>query len=341
MGAMAVSIEDVARAAGVSTATVSRALRGLPHVTPETRASVQAIAASLGYVPSPSASALASGRTRTVGLVVPAISRWFFAECCEGAEVTLRASGFDALLYSLPDSSGPRGAFDADVLRRRVDAVLVASMSFTDEEVAALRSLGVPAVFVSVPQAGFPHVGIDDLAGARLATEHLAGLGHTVIGHIGGRRTDAPSSPTARRREGFRAVLAGAGLEVADDLDAEGYFTAESGAAEAARLLDRRPDLTALFVGSDEMAMGALGVIRERGLGPGRDVSVVGFDGHTLGAVFGLTTVAQSARDQGARAAAYLLDCLGGEADPEAQILFPTELVVRTSTGPRTAIGVT
>jgi DNA-binding LacI/PurR family transcriptional regulator len=333
---MAVSIEDVARAAGVSTATVSRALRGLPHVTPETRAAVQAHAARLGYVPSPSASALASGRTRTVGLVVPAISRWFFAECCEGAEVALRARGFDALLYSLPDSNGPRGPFDADVLRRRVDAVLVASMSFTDEEVTALRALDLPAVFVSVPQAGFAHVGIDDLAGARLAADHLVGLGHRVLGHIGGRRTDAPSSPTARRREGFRAVLAEAGLEVADDLDAEGDFTAESGAAEAARLLDRRPDVTALFVASDEMAMGALGVIRDRGLTPGRDISVVGFDGHTLGAVVGLTTVAQSAHDQGARAAEYLLDRLSGEGDADEQILFPTDLVVRTSTGPVT-----
>ncbi|MDR1807660.1 MAG: LacI family transcriptional regulator [Propionibacteriaceae bacterium] len=331
---MAVSIEDVARAAGVSTATVSRALRGLPHVTPSTRAAVQAIADELGYTASPSASALASGRTRTVGLVVPAISRWFFAECVEGAEVTLRAAGFDALLYSLPDTARPRGPFDAAVLRRRVDAVLVASMSFSAGETAALRSLGVPAVFVSVPQEGFAHVGIDDLAGAVAATRHLVGLGHRVIAHIGGGRHDAPSSPTARRRAGWRQVLAEAGLEHGADLDAEADFTAEDGARVTAALLDRRPDLTAVFAASDEMAMGALRTVRERGLEPGRDVSVIGFDGHTLGSVLGLTTIAQSAHDQGSRAAEYLLDVLAGAPDNAPTALFPTELVVRQSTGP-------
>jgi DNA-binding LacI/PurR family transcriptional regulator len=335
--AMAVSIDDVAKAAGVSTATVSRALRGLPHVTAETRAAVEAVAAELGYVASPSASALASGRTRTVGLVAPAISRWFFAECVEGAETALRAAGFDALLYSLPDTARPRGRFDEAVLRRRVDAVLVASMKFDDDEAAALRSLGVPAVFVSVPQAGFAHVGIDDLDGAVTATQHLVGLGHRVVAHIGGGRDDDPTSPTARRRAGWRQVLAQAGLEHGGDLDAEGDFTAESGARATAELLDRRPDLTAVFAASDEMAMGSLRTVRERGLEPGRDISIIGFDGHTLSSVLGLTTITQSAHDQGARAAEYLLEVLGGAPDDAPTLLFPTGLVVRESTGPAPA----
>ncbi|MDR1449976.1 MAG: LacI family transcriptional regulator [Propionibacteriaceae bacterium] len=331
---MATSIDDVARAAGVSTATVSRALRGLPHVTPETRELVRRTASRLGYVPSPSAAALASGRTRTVGLVAPAISRWFFATAFEGAEHALRAADFDALLYSIPDTRQPRARFDPAVLRRRVDAVIV-SMFLGPDEVEGLRSLGLPVVFVSVRQPGFAHVGIDDDAAADQATRHLIGLGHRVIGHIGGaKRDDTPYSPTARRRAGWRRTLADAGLEHGDDLDEAGDFTAESGGRAAAALLDRRRDLTALFVASDEMAMGAIQAVRGRGLVIGRDISVIGVDGHNLGGLMGLTTIAQPSYGQGARAARFLLDALGGDYDPAAAIFFETTLVERESTGP-------
>jgi DNA-binding LacI/PurR family transcriptional regulator len=336
-GVVTTSIEDVAKAAGVSTATVSRALRGLPHVTPQTRALVQRIASELGYVPSRSAAALASGRTRTIGLVAPAISRWFFATAFEGAEHALRTADFDALLYSIPDTGHPRPPFDPDVLRRRVDAVLVASLSFGADEVDRLRSLDVPVVFISVHQPGFAHVGIDDDAAAERATQHLIDLGHRVIGHIGGSPDDdTPYAPTARRRTGWRRTLAAAGLDNGPDLDRPGDFTAESGARAAHALLDSRPDLTALFVASDEMAMGALQAAHERHLTPGADVSIIGVDGHNLGGLMGLTTLAQPAYEQGARAADFLLDALAGDYDPTASILFPTTLIQRSSTGPVT-----
>ncbi|MDR0783889.1 MAG: LacI family transcriptional regulator, partial [Propionibacteriaceae bacterium] len=202
-------IDDVAQRAGVSTATVSRALRGLPNVSATTRQRVQQIAEELGYVPSRSAAALASGRARSVGLVVPAISRGFFATLLEGAEYALRAADYDALLYSLPDNVPERRLFDPDVLRSRVDAVMVASMLFGQSEVTGLRSLAMPTVFVSVTQSGFSHVGIDDNAAAALATTHLIDLGHTTIGHVSGYSTDNnPATPTSRRREGWRQTLA-------------------------------------------------------------------------------------------------------------------------------------
>jgi DNA-binding LacI/PurR family transcriptional regulator len=330
---VSVSIEQVAEAAGVSTATVSRALRGLPSVTEATRAAVQAAADELGYVPSPSASALASGRTRSVGLVAPAISRWFFATALEGAEHALRAADFDALLYSLPDATPPRKTFDAEVLARRVDAVVVASMFFSDAEVEQLRSLGVPAVFISVRQPGFPHVGIDDEAAAGLAVSHLVELGHTVIGHVSGLATDRnPAAPTMRRRNGWRQAMSAAGLSPDDDLDSPADMTAAGGHRAASALLDRRPDITAIFAASDETAMGVFLALRERGMEPGREVSVVGLDGHNLGEVMGLTTVAQPAYRQGFEAARLLLAATKGEPMPE-QTLFDTELVVRSSTG--------
>lgn len=336
---MATSIEDVARAAGVSTATVSRALRGLPNVTPATRDVVLEIAARLGYVPSRSASALASGRTRTIGLVAPAISRWFFATAFEGAEHTLRAAGFDALLYSIPDNPAPRRPFDADVLRGRVDAVLVASMSFTPEEVERLESLRVPAIFISVQQPGFGFVGIDDEAAAVCATEHLVELGHRVIGHIGGRRADQLRfSPTMRRRHGWARTLAAAGLE-SDGLDIEGDFTAEGGRRSAHALLERRDDLTAIFAASDEMAMGAIKAVRDAGLAVGKDISIIGIDGNQLDDVMDLTTIAQPAYQQGARAATLLLESLAGVDGHagEPAVVFDTQLVRRASTGPAPA----
>jgi len=331
------SIDDVARLAGVSTATVSRALRGLPHVTEATRLNVRRIAADLGYVPSRSASALASGRTRTVGLVVPAISRWFFATLLEGAENALRTANFDALLYSLPDNVAPRRSFDPDVLRSRVDAVLVASMFFSEEEAAHLRSLEVPVVFVSVVQPGFTCVGIDDNAAAAAATQHLIDLGHTTIGHVSGYSTDNnPLAPTTRRREGWRTTLSAAGLDAGEDLDEPADMSAEGGYHSAQVLLDRRGDVTAIFAASDETAIGVMRAVRERGLVVGRDISVVGIDGHALDEYFGLTTVAQPIHDQGAQAAQYLLDNIGTVEAPPRTIIFPTTLVRRTSTGSRT-----
>ncbi|MDR1386874.1 MAG: LacI family transcriptional regulator, partial [Propionibacteriaceae bacterium] len=307
-------------------------------VTDQTRALVRRVAAELDYVPSPSAVALASGRTRSVALVAPAISRWFFAQVCEGAARTLRRAGFDALLHFLPDQVQPRATFDPDPLRGRVDAVLVASMTFSDQEAERLRELGLPAVFVSTHQPGFPFVGIDDEAAAAAATGHLIGLGHRVIGHVGGPHSDfSPRSPTWRRRLGWRRALTQAGLEQAPELDGAADFSAQAGGQAALALKERRPDLTALFVASDEMAMGAIAALESNGWRVGRDVSVVGLDGHDMGYLVGLTSLAQPAQAQGAWAAQFLLDALAGSDPLQTERVFETELIVRSSTGPAPA----
>ncbi|MDR1355335.1 MAG: LacI family transcriptional regulator [Propionibacteriaceae bacterium] len=328
------SVSDVAQAAGVSTATVSRAMRNLPHVTLQTRARILKAAAELGYSPSRSAAALASGRTQSIGLVASAISRWFFAEVIEGVERTLREADMDALLYFLPDTSPTRPRFEAEVLRGRVDGVVVASLSFTDEEAATLQTLGVPTVFVSVRQPGFIHVGIDDTLAARQAVGHLLGLGHRVIGHIGGPRQDiAPYSPTYRRRLGWRDALLAAGLAAPDNLDIAADFSPESGLRAMHKLLDSAPDLTAVFAASDEMAMGAVQALHDRGLAVGQDVSVIGVDGHHLDDILGLTSVVQPVREQGAKAAELLLAVLSGGDEPSEAVVFPTYVYPRRSTG--------
>lgn len=337
MNYMNVRIQEVAVAAGVSTATVSRTLRDLPGVGERTRKRVLTVAGELGYTPSHSAASLARGSTRSVGLVLPDVSRWFFATAVESVEQTLRAADYDALIYSLPDyQRNSRPKFNPNVLRSKVDAVAVLSLFFDEEEVALLKGLEVPAAFLSVVQPGFSIVGIDDEAAMSQACEHLIGLGHTVIGHLSGMTNDKfISAPTQRRRNGWRSTLRRHGLECGDDLDSPAkIMTAKNGYAATNVLLDTRPDVTGIVASSDEMAMGAMQALAERGLEVGRDISVVGIDGNNLSEAFGLTTVTQPVYQQGERIVQILLAAIGGDATIRAQA-FPTKLVVRHSTGPR------
>ncbi len=328
-------IDDVARAAGVSTATVSRALRGLPNVSSATRERVRQAAEELGYVPSPSAAALASGRTRTIGLMTPWVNRWFFSNVIEGAERALRKVGFDALLYSFAISEhGREPEVDPDVLRRRVDGILVVGLPLDEREVAALEELRKPIVFVGAGAPGHALVGVDDEALAREATEHLVELGHTRIGHITGTPDDLrPWTPPVARRRGWYEALSAAGVVPQNTWEEFGYFDRAGARVSTHRLLDRCPDLTALFVASDEMAMGVLTAARERGLRVPEDLSVIGVDGHELGDVIGLTTMAQPVVEQGALAAAMVLELIADNAVARS-VTFPARLVIRTTTGP-------
>ncbi len=176
--------------AGVSTATVSRALRGLPNVSPATSAKVLAAAQELDYVISPSASRLASGQTRSVGVVAPYLGRWFFGQVLSGVEEVLREAGYDVLLYALPDEASRADFFARMPLRRRVDGVLILTLPMDAPEVEQLSALGVPLGSVGVPGPGISCVAIDDVAAARTAVNHLVNLGHERIAMIGGGPTE-------------------------------------------------------------------------------------------------------------------------------------------------------
>jgi LacI family transcriptional regulator, repressor for deo operon, udp, cdd, tsx, nupC, and nupG len=332
---VAAGIDDVARAAGVSTATVSRALRGLPNVNAATRDRVRRVAEELGYVASPSAASLASGRTRTIGLISPWINRWFFANVIEGAERALREQGFDVLLYTFEiDREAGRTRVDPSVLRRRVDGILVVGLPLEPDEVQALQGLGCPLVCIGWGGYGMVTVRLDDRSTAVEATRHLLGLGHRRIGHITGAPDDvSPWSPPVDRAAGWRQAMSEAGVPVGPDLEVHGHFDTGGGRESVHQLLDQAPDVTAVFAASDEMAMGAILGLRDRGLRVPEDVSVIGVDGHDMGELVGLTTMAQAADEQGAEAARLVLAMLGGQAPPR-EIVFPTALVRRSSTAP-------
>src|SRR5579859_4351144 len=336
---MVASIEDVARSAGVSIATVSRALRGLPDVAAATRDRVLAAAAELNYIASPFAARLASGRTATVGVVVPFLNRWFFAEVIDTVEGALRAAGFDLLLYNLGDQAGRARFFEVMPMRKRVDGVLVASLVLSDDEFAALEALGAPVGLLGLARPGLLASRIDDVQSARAAVEHLLALGHHRIGLIGG-DTDDPMrfTPPLHRRDGYRDALTAAGFELDDDLEVLGYFTVDGGgdAMQALLRLSDRP--TAVFAESDEMAYGALRTIRRAGLRVPQDIAVIGFDDQSNAELMDLSTMRQPVAEQALDVTTRLL---GFIADPESEpgeVVLPTELVVRGSTDPARSV---
>lgn len=332
------SIEEVARLAGVSTATVSRALSGRGHVSPASRAKVEVAAASLGYVVSSNASSLASGRTRNIGVVVPFLNRWFFSSVLEGAQQALIHRGYDLTLYNLAGDGRERASvFEHFLMRQRVDAVIAVSLELTEPEVARLHDLGKPLVGVGGLIPGVRTLMIDDVAVARLATEHLISLGHSRIAHIGGNLDlDLDFHLPTSRRAGYEAALTDAGITPDPRLLARADFTVAGGYHAAKQLLGTPHDRpTAIFAASDEMAIGSILAARDLGLAVPRDVSIVGIDDHDLADFFDLTTIAQFPRVQGEMAVEILMDELepGSSTSPTpASTALPFELRVRSST---------
>jgi LacI family transcriptional regulator, repressor for deo operon, udp, cdd, tsx, nupC, and nupG len=330
-------IVDVAARAGVSVATVSRALRGLPGVSPATRAAVQAVAAELGYVASPSAAGLPTGRTWAVGVVSPVARGWYFSAVAEGAQEAFSAEGYDVLRYGLADvETQRRRVVDTHLLRKRVDALVVLSLPLTPGEVNALLAMQRPVIAIGPVMPGIPTVRIDDVEVGRLAARHLVELGHRRIGFVGGDPEDHLGFPVAPDRQlGYREVLEEVGVEPDPGLVVGGKFVAESGVRAYAEFKRRGPLPTAVFAVSDEIAMGLIHAARSDGVRVPEDLSVVGVDDHDLSWLFGLTTVAQPVRQQGRIAATSLLDRLRGGGDPELQVItLPTQLVARSTTAP-------
>ncbi|MDO8732336.1 MAG: LacI family DNA-binding transcriptional regulator [Actinomycetota bacterium] len=332
---MGITIRDVAQAAGVSTATVSRALRGLANVDEQTRARVERVAAELDYVISPSASRLASGRTGSVAVITPHIARWFFSTVLSGVESTLQGAGIDLLLMTVSAPDAQHRLAPASRLRRRVDGVLVIAMPPEDQQLAEIIKLDLPTSLIGVSVEDVPSVIIDDVYAARMATQHLINLGHRRIGLIAGSASRARFTAEFDRHRGFVDAMAEAKLPIDSSVEALGYFTSTGGEQAMTTILAQRERPTAVFCMSDEMAFGAMRALRSHGLQPGRDISLIGVDGHDMSELLELTTVEQPVHDMGRIAAEALLVELNSEFPRRADsIVLPTRLVVRASTSP-------
>jgi LacI family repressor for deo operon, udp, cdd, tsx, nupC, and nupG len=336
-GSLMASIEDVAQRAGVSTATVSRALSCNGPVSAATRKKVADAASALDYVVSSSASSLASGRTKNVGLMVPYLTRWFFTSVVQGAQQALMRHGYDVTLYNLSGSMAEReSVFDVFLQRKRIDGIITVSLKLSASEVDRIHAFGKPAVGVGGPIRGVRTLTLDDDAVSSLATSHLLALGHTHIAHIGGSENDNRDFhiPT-NRRHGYEMALRSAEIEPRPEFFVTADFTIEGGYHAAKQLLGnpvRRP--TAIFASSDEMAIGCILAARDLGLVVPRDISIIGIDGHELSEFFGLTTVAQYPQAQGEHAVEILMNLLIPGKHPEIPKNTPIgyDLIVRSST---------
>lgn len=328
----AATIEEVAAAAGVSRSTVSRVVNGSTAVSPTALAAVQRAITELSYVPNRAARSLASRSTMAIALVVPEdISRLFgdpfFAAVVSG--INARVSRSDYVLNLIIASSDPGDKTAQYVRSGAVDGAIVVSHHTSDTFIDRIAAV-VPVVYGGRPTRlveGDYYVDVDNVAGARTATEYLIGRGFTRIGSIAG-----PPSMQAGvdRVDGFRDALAAAGLEPGPV--AVGDFTVESGAAAMREILAGGREFDALFVASDLMARGVIPVLETAGRRVPDDVAVVGFDDSPVAstAAPALTTMRQPSFQQGERMAEVLLERLAGGTPPEETIL-DTELVVRDS----------
>ncbi len=333
-------IEDVARLAGVSTATVSRALSGKEHVSAKARQKVEAAAAELGYVASSSAYTLATGRTRNIGVVVPFVDRWFFSVALEAIETVLIEHGYDLTLYNLSGGLDQREKIFSDfLLRKRVDGVLTIAVKLSDKELENLTKTRKPIMGIGGPITGARTLTIDDFAAGKLATEHLLSLGHTKIAHIGGLEpTEMDFKQPSKRRHGYEHALKTAGLPIRESWFIPADFTMKGAYHAAKQILgDPRNAPTAIVCSSDEMGFGAIMAVKDLGLRVPQDVSVIGMDNHDMSDFFGLSTINQDVRGQGRHTAERLLKVLEDATDNEPvnieeNVDWPVELLVRSST---------
>ena len=336
------TIFDVARAAGVSTGTVSRAFNENTEVSAATRARVLAAAERLGYHPNPLARGMVTRATATVGLVVPDIASPFFHELARGVEDVASANGQLVVLCNTDRRPEKERRYLNALRAHRVGGLILAGAPHAAPAAGDGREKGPPTVRVirHAPASG-PALLLDYRAAVREEVEHLLALGHRRIGYVNG---PVAHGNSAERRAGYREALRRAAVSVERELVTSAPFTIEGGYDAAARLLDLPKPPTALALANDHMALGAMQAIRARGLTVPGDVSVVGFDDFVVASLVEprLTTVRVPMREMGARAMQLLLEEIArrrrGPEDaahesPPAEYV-PTELVIRESTGP-------
>jgi LacI family transcriptional regulator, repressor for deo operon, udp, cdd, tsx, nupC, and nupG len=329
-----VNMIDIAHMAGVSLATVSRALSNAPGVAAATRERVLAVAEELSYVVSPEASRLSGGSTRRVAVVVPHISRWFFAAMLEALESVLREADLDVLLYHVGDAADRRAFFERLPARRKVDAVVVVGFPVSQAEQLRLGLMGVSIVAAGGQSAAYPYVCIDDEVAARQAMDHLIFLGHRRIAMIAAVDPDQPDWPAISGREqAYYAALRDAGITADPSLVTTVDWGGLQGAEAMSQLLSLREPPTAVYAHSDEVAVGAMRTLRRAGLRIPEDISVIGIDDHPLAELTDLTTVSQPVRQQGLLAGQMVLGLLQGD-DIERAVTVPTRLIIRRSTAP-------
>jgi len=336
-GTVRVTLKDVAERAGVHPGTASRALNLETQslVSEATVRRVQQAAKALAYRPNPMARGLKTNRTTMVGVIVPDLSNPLFPPIVRGAEVELSRAGYTTIIADTDNDAERERTALAVLQSRQVDGLLIASARREDEAIRQMHEQGVPMVLIYRRTDGLalPAVTGDDQRGIELAVAHLRELGHTSIAHLSGPRE---LSTGLSRQRTFRQVVAETGCDTSPELVVEcRTYSVEEGARATRELLDRaRP--TAILAGNDQIAVGAIDALRERGLRCPQDVSVVGFNDMPFVDKLPppLTTIRVPHAEVGAEAARILVRWMTQRIASTSTTTLPVELVVRGSTAP-------
>jgi len=333
-------MRDVAKLAGVSPATVSRVLGGYANVSSETRERVLAVVARFDYQPNRLAKHLRRGRTDLVGVVVSDIENPYFATLVRVVEDAVYRRGIRVLLCNTSENAAKQASYLQVMAGERVSGVLLSPSDPDDAQIGNLLDLGIPLVAIdrAATDPRTDSVTAGDVSAARQATRLLIENGHRRIGFIT-RRTEVQTG--ADRLSGYRKAMADAGLKQAASV---GSFTIQGGTAATEELLAEAPHLTALIVANNQMALGALRVLRTKGIRIPEQVAMVAFDDPPWAALIEppLTTLARPLRAMVEAAVSLLFERMGGSRVPPAHPVFQFELRVRSSCGttPRAAGGI-
>jgi DNA-binding LacI/PurR family transcriptional regulator len=333
-----VTMDEVARVAGVSQATVSRVVNGNPRVNSDAKRQVERAIERLGFVPNVAARTLVTRRSDSIGVVITepttrVFGDPFFGQVLSGVSAALTTRRQKLVLFLAQDQTEERDLAPY-LIAGHVDGVIMYSLHGADPLPEQLHRRGIPVVVGGLPPAGarVSYVDNDNRGGALLATRHLLELGRRRIATITG-PADMPAATD--RRDGYRQALTESGKELDPALEVEGAFTLDSGVQAMRALLARDTDLDALFVANDLMAAGALQVLRDAGRRVPDDVAVVGFDDAPIALTTAptLTSVRQSLDAMGRELVSLVLDTIEHRDLVPRQVVLATELIVRNSSG--------
>ncbi|WP_409273757.1 LacI family DNA-binding transcriptional regulator [Neobacillus sp. SCS-31] len=333
---MAKTIKDIAKTAGVSVTTVSRALNGYSDVSEKTRQRIMDIAKELNYSPNILARGLVMNVSKTIGLLVSGLNResekdQIILSILSGVNDSVSEKEYDLILFNTNTSKQREKTYSQLCRERRVDGVIIQGIKTDDPYLKEVVESDIPCVLIDIPvhSENVGYVTTDNVTGARKAVEHLIGLGHEKIAMINGH---GQAFVSRKRLEGYMDALKEHGLPVNPDWVCNGRFEEETAFEEARRLLIKHPEITAIFCASDIMALGALKAAKSIGLRVPEDLSVIGYDDIILASYSNpqLTTVSQNFFQLGYQAAHLLVNMLEGKSEPQI-VTMSTKLVIRES----------
>ena len=333
-----VTIRDVARAAGVSPGTVSRALNGSPLVSLDTKLRVEQIAKELDYTPNLIARRLSIGKTLSIAVLVPFFTRPSYIERLNGVVSALTPTQYDLVIHNV-ETPEQRDMFFREVPRKeRVDGVLILSLPPKDEDLVYLENANIPIVLIDAYHSQISNmstISVDDIEGGYKATQYLISLGHSKIGFIGD-NIDNPFNFTSSRDRfiGYKKALQEAGLPFNNKFYAEDKHERYAAQRLAQKMLSGDDPPSAIIAASDTQAMGVLEAAKNLNISVPNDLSIIGYDDIEMAEYLNLTTIRQMLFESGERGVELLLQHLENPSLPPVHEVQSTELIIRGTTAP-------